>query len=220
MVLGKTHCLPYLFSPNIFIIKENHGMTDGEIMQQLHAGGAVRELAWQFIYTEWRQYLLASVLQMGGSKADALSALSKVCIAFEDTVLAPDFVVKHSLKAYLGVCVKNAYLHDLQSKSNQPVGSSLDRDLEETLMVDPFFVNHDPAVATQIDLIITQAVGESCKTIIRLFAERYSYREIGEKLGKSETAAKEQKHACQAKIRTWLSQHPETKKYLKSLLHG
>jgi DNA-directed RNA polymerase specialized sigma24 family protein len=195
-------------------------MNDAEIIQQLRAGGEARELAWQSIYTEWRQYLLTSVLQMGGSKADALSAISKVCIAFEDTVLAPDFKVKHSLKAYLGVCVKNAYLHDLQSKSNQPVVSSLDRDLEETLLVDPLFVNHDPAVEAQIDLIIAQVVGESCKTILRLFAERYSYREIGEKLGKSETAAKEQKHACQAKIRAWLSQYPETKKYLKSLLHG
>jgi RNA polymerase sigma factor (sigma-70 family) len=208
------------FAPKYIHIMGNCGMTDEEIMQQLRAGGAARNAAWHHIYNEWRQYLHSIVYKMGGTKEDALNAISKVCIKFEDAVIAPDFTLKSSLKAYLGVSVRNAYLSIKESESKSLAVDSFDRNIEEALVEFPDFAAYDQMVQAQTDLIISTAVGEPCKTILRLFAERYSFREIGEKLGKSEDAAKEQKHACQKKIRAWLSQHPETKKYLKSLLHG
>lgn len=192
-------------------------MTDAEILAALRAGGAAREMAWEFMYKKWRGIWLRKILDAGGTSDQAHEAHDKVAMAFEKTVTAPGFQL-HSAKlsTYL---VKGIFLRWIGRPMPTPPDEFEDRHVQS------FAESVDAAVIREeckklLDVVIDDMVGGRCKKILTLWAERYTMDEIAVAMGfkGGPEVAKKEKYKCLQNLIKHLEKQPKIRASLEDCL--
>lgn len=172
------------------------GWNDDLLIREIRAGGKRRELAWHYIVRDWRRYYLAPVLQAGGTGEAVNLVLHRVVLDVEKQIRKPEFRLHSaSLKTYFTESVFRAWKR-AQGKSKPPTvefdpkrhGEGTDDGSDE-----------DPRLA-RLDALL-ERLGEPCKTVLTLYREGYSMREIAQHMNYgNEQTAKNKKRDCYERL--------------------
>ena len=184
-------------------------MTDSEILAALRAGGSAREKAWEYMYKKWRGIWLRKIFDSGGTSDEGDEALNDVCLSFENAATSSGFELKTaSLRTYLTSCV---YYRWLYNKGKEPRTEEF-----EEGHIRGFAESVDVAIFSQecrdlLDTLLLAALGERCKTILLMHAERYKMEEIATAMGFQGGAdtAKKERYKCTQKMVQFLQTNPD-----------
>lgn len=189
--------------------------TDEQIIQAFRAGGQARERAWEFVYKEWRDKAVGTIVNKGGTREEAKEAIQEACCTFEDRVRRPDFVLEHRLSTYFVTCVYRRWAR-MKKKEAEPL------EVESKHLED--FVDRVESEIAQADLaeLLDESMshlGERCKKILLLFMNGYSMKEIAKEMEFSggEQVAKNEKRKCQERYENFLRKHPAILKHIQDL---
>lgn len=193
--------------------------TDQEIIEAFQAGGDARNLAWEFAFKDWKNRMIGAIVKRGGTREEAMDAVQDAYGPFERRICRPDFVLRDRLSAYFVTCVCHCWVG---AKKGRKMNLEEFQDHHLTEFAES--VESDIArdeLARVLDETLAR-LGERCHTILRLFMESFSMREIAEKMGFTggEQVAKNEKRKCQERYETFLNEHPAIKEYMQNLLHG
>jgi DNA-directed RNA polymerase specialized sigma24 family protein len=190
--------------------------TDQEIIEAFRAGGRARNLAWEFAFKDWKNRVIGSIVQRGGTRDEAKDAIQEAHEEFERRICRPDFVLQRRLSAYFSTCVYRKWVHAKKGRS-MDFEELQDAHLAEfAAQMQNDFLDGD--LARVLDDTIAR-LGERCHAILRLFMERHTMREIAEIMGFAggEQVAKNEKRKCQERYETFLNENPEIKEYIQQL---
>lgn len=193
--------------------------TDQQIIEAFRVGGDARNLAWEFAFKDWKNRVIGTIVQRGGTREEAMDAIQEAYGPFERRICRPDFELRHRLSSYFITCVyrnwigaKKGRKADLVEFQDQHLGEfaeSVESDIARG------------ELARVLDETMAR-LGERCHAILRLFMESFSMREIAEKMNFAggEQVAKNEKRKCQERYETFLLEHPAIKEQLQSLRYG
>ena len=193
--------------------------TDENIIESLRSGGTKRDLAWKYMFKNWRSRYLEKIHKKGGNDDEADEALGLMCISGERTVTKQGFQLNSaSLAWYFDCSLINAWKKLRIQKGLSPVSLEEDNGVFSKLADDVVFI--DTEIQDILDEVLDKAIGPECRTILVLFASGYSMEEIGQKTGRTADSAKNQKCRCQLSLKKYFEEHPDKKNDLKKVIYG
>jgi DNA-directed RNA polymerase specialized sigma24 family protein len=193
--------------------------TDQQIIEAFRAGGDARNLAWEFAFKDWKSRVIGTIVQRGGTREEAMDAVQEAHGSFERRICQPDFVLQHRLSSYFITCVYRNWVGAKKGRK-MDLAEFQDHHLSEFAeSVESDIARGD--LARVLDETLAR-LGERCHTILRLFMESFSMREIAEKMdfAGGEQVAKNEKRKCQERYETFLNENPAIKAYIQNLRHG
>ena len=164
----------------------------------------MRDMAWEYIYKNWRSNWVNRIKREGGSDEEANDALQDKCMSFQQVVTMPNFQVKATLKGYLTICV---YRQWLKNKGRQPKTEELQdhymKEFDKTM--DKMMISQEEQV--RLDMLLS-GLGERCKKILTLHFDGYKMEEIAEIMKfQSATVARKEKYKCNDKLKEHVRDH-------------
>jgi len=192
-------------------------MTDTEIIAALQKGGAEGDRAWEYMYKNWGNAWRSVVTKLGGTPDDADDALASAYANIMKAVGTPGFHLESAgLLTYIVTCVRNAWL--ALNKSSKKTIELEDKHLSGTSApsdADMDLLERD----SLLDQVLAQ-IGSRCQTILTLWVEGYSMKEIAASMGfgGGELTARKEKYKCWLKLMEYLKVHPVIFNRLKDFL--
>jgi len=197
----------------------SQSFTDQQIIESFRSGGLAREKAWEFAYKNWRDRVIGTIVNKGGTRDEAKESLQEAFMAFEQRVRRPDFVLQHRLSTYFVSCVYRVWakkkkerkmeIIELESKHVSDFVESVEMDIAQT------------DLARLLDETLA-LLGERCKSILRHFMNGFSMKEIAEKMDFSggEQVARNEKRKCIERYENYLHEHPDILQHIQNQRNG
>lgn len=208
------HCRKFQFSPCLPVLRRaksiphrvmQHTWTDEQFIASIRAGGDVCNRALEAMIKAWYGYAVKFIVRKGGTEQEARAALSCALMGVVKTVQKPDFQL-HSAKSqtYFTTALLRCWLNrNGKGKSLSPVEFDGQKHIS----------GHEPS--PEDELIQSERIqkvrnalrylGEPCKTILTMFSEGYSWKEIAELLDLPLQGAKKKGQDCKGKLRRLLT---------------
>ena len=189
-----------------------------EIINKIRESAKARnEVIKQLYYNEkLKGNIRKFIFKKGGSEEDVDDIFNYTLVQFIKTVTTKEnFTINSTLESYLFGIAKNLWFQKLKTQLKNKTESlelvkyntTTDFDPEEILMT------------KEKKEIIEKALGElgkNCKEVLKLWAKKYSMKEIAEKMEyKSEMMARKKKCNCQKELFIYLEKNPNIVKELK-----
>ena len=185
-------------------------MTDNEILAALRAGK--RELAWNYMYKNWRHKWIFVIKKLGGTEEEAHSAMSEAVESFEKAVTKPEFKLNDaSLSTYLTNWICNQWKWYTAKKMRPLKMTPVE---EKHFRQEPNHTIEDIMMTKECEELLDQvltSIGERCRKILKLYGERTSMKEIAEIMGfqGGSDTAKNEKHKCIKKLENYVQNKPD-----------
>lgn len=179
----------------------------------IQAGGKEREVAWKYMFLNWRTKYAYKILKNGGTNDDVDSAFAEVAIPFENRILNRNLPLPDNFSNYLQICIYNCW-----TKSKIKATKFSFENIEILHMSDDIFLtdNYNNTELTNIVDFVLNSMSEKCKKILTLFSEGYKMAEIALAMGyRDDLKAKKEKYLCQIKLTEFLNQNPQISELLK-----
>lgn len=170
--------------------------TDSELINEIRLGGAERESAWRYIFSEWRGYYLKPVFKSGGNVEEVNEVLGIVFHDIELQLCKPDFELREAtLATYLTTAVYRAWAvfkkRKTQSLKTVPEEYGLlvssDEDAERKMLLKEVIQR-------------AESMGDPCRTILFKKGEGYSNEELAALLNFSVQHIKNMAVECRKKL--------------------
>lgn len=149
--------------------------SDADLITAIRAGGAERELAWKYIYYEWRGYYLKPVLSAGGKPEQADEVLGLVFRNVEKEILKPDFELREATFAtYLTKVVYREWVRFKQKEGRYQ--QMVAPEEQATPVLSDEDIGHQLMLREKLKKV--EAMGDPCRTILLMKGEGYSNEDI------------------------------------------
>lgn len=156
----------------------------------------------EHIYRSFFPKTLVYVRSNGGTREDAYDVFQESVVIVLQRVRKEPLVLNCSFETYLISIVKILFYHmRLSAKKRNAVLLDYEKLTEEIEEIDGEFL--ETYRQNQMSNIIQRHfidLSEGCQTLLRLYIERVSIREIADMMGVSEGFVKKKKYACKQKL--------------------
>ncbi|MCB0835489.1 MAG: sigma-70 family RNA polymerase sigma factor [Bacteroidetes bacterium] len=190
--------------------------SDDEIITAIQNGGRELDKAMEFLYlhSPCREKVLTFVFSRNGSKEDAEDIFQDGIRSLILSIRGGKYRGTGSLQNYLlGMC-KNLWFKRFQ-KIARDMKYQQEQIWKEQHTEDPEWILLEKEQEEELDSLLN-ALGDTCKKVLRLWQLSYSMKEIASELGyKSEGVARKKKRLCMKKLLEILDENPEIKNFLK-----
>ncbi len=182
------------------------------------SGEQKRNKAWKYIYHHWRSAYSNKILTQGGTNIQIDELFSEIYNKFENRILNTSLPTIENLKSYFAKCMYFAWLKYKKSEKNYILDVE-DYDFEDI----PQFLHLDEYQIEINDILdkLLSALSERCKSILIMFSNNFSMKEIAEKLKlKDDDKAKKEKYECMKKLKASVANNPILENHIKTVLYG
>ena len=194
--------------------------TDAELLAKLRSGSRMDD-AIKSLYRSYFDSLGWYVMNNNGSRQDAEDVFQDVVVSFIDLVQKDKFRGESSIKTFLFVLNRHAWLNELKKR-----GRTLKR--EEKYQRGQELTGPDTAgIITEREeriqvMHLVDKLGEPCKKILVLFYyDNLSIKQILDSLHyENEQVVRNKKSKCLKQLEQMIGEKPGLKQTLKNLLHG
>jgi len=175
------------------------GWTDDLLIREIRAGGARRDVAWEYIYKAWRSIYLGPVLKQGGNPEQVDEVLGRVFVDVEKQLLKPDFALKSAkLSTYLTDAVIKAWKRAREYEASRQKSMV---ELDHNAHITGHRKSAEEDFIVREHFVVLEQLGDKCKKVLTLYAQGYSMREIADTVGfQNEQSVKNEKGKCHRKL--------------------
>lgn len=181
-------------------VKKKHHLTDHEIITAVQAGGAARAAALQYLYLKsgLREAVNRTVLDQGGSMADAQDVFQESFVLLDRNLREGRFEGRSTLSTYLVAIAKWKWLGMRRQEGRYTELAAAQYDTEvESPEVSAIDQEQRALLAAALEQI-----GERCKQLLGMYQMDYSMAEIAQAMGyQSQDVAKKEAYRCRMKLR-------------------
>lgn len=180
--------------------------TDEQLIAMITSGGNQGEKALKYIFLKWGKYTKAILLKAKAEKSDIDDAIMDAIVILDNSIRNRLFQSKSSLKNYfIGICKNRIRDNKRSTKRIDWTDDNLkmdgvDMETPETRRLKEEELKVLYEVVNQLE--------KRCKEVIILFINRYSYKEIAEKIGlNNDGAARQLSFRCRKRLRELAFKH-------------
>ena len=156
---------------------------DGNLLENIKRGGALRQKAIAFIYRdkELKNQVINFVRKNGGSREDGIDIFHEGIIAFDDNIRKDKYKGEGKLKGYLFSICRFLWLNKLK-RNKRMVYTDENNQLDQVSYDTPESLSMDEEQKNIIGKLLGQ-LDKKCEQILELWKLSYSMEEIAEKVG-------------------------------------
>lgn len=192
--------------------------TEAQLISAIKEGGSACDKAIAYLYRKHHDSVLSFIVVRNGSKEEAKDIFQDAVLTLLSNIQTGKFEGKSSLSTYLHAISKNLwYRRFRRSITADEYKASLSTEEKELGDPEVVMVGQDTQVQLQA---LMQNLKDKCKEVLSLWAQKYSMKEIAEKLGYSnDQVVRNKKNHCMKELKELVRKSPEVRKLIGELLN-
>jgi RNA polymerase sigma-70 factor (ECF subfamily) len=181
--------------------------SDQQIMQQLSEGGHTRRKAEGELFQQYAYFVQEGIKKYSLQEEEAIDAYSDALLAAIDAITNGSFEKRSSIKTFIYRVFNNKCVDTIRKKTTNKSSVNRTVDLPDTLMqLSDTTKSIVQQLVDKFDLEDMRrriaSVGETCKTLLTMFAEGFSDKEIAATMNyKTPEVVKTSRLRCMQKLR-------------------